>query len=59
MIGLNSAFRADLESWHAFVREWNGVAKTKGGEMGGAMERVELWSDASGSWGCGAIRDIK
>ena len=55
MIRLNSAFRADLEWWHAFVREWSGVAMMRGGELGGAMERVELWSDALGSWGCGAI----
>ena len=29
------------------------------GELGGAMESVELWSDASGSWGCGALWDIE
>ena len=47
MIRLNSAFRAELEWLHAFVREWNVVAMMRGGELGGAMERVELWSDAS------------
>ena len=59
MIRLNSAFRADLEWWHAFAREQNGMAMMRGGELWGAMERVELWSDASGSWSCGAIWDIE
>ena len=26
MIRLNAAFRADLEWWHAFMEDWNGVA---------------------------------
>ena len=32
------------------MREWNGVAMMRGGELGGAMERVEIWSDTSGLW---------
>ena len=41
------------------MREWNGVALMRGGELEGAMERVELWSDALRSWGCGAIWDVE
>ena len=35
---LNTAFRADMECWHVF----------------GSTPVTEVWSDASGGWGCGA-----
>ena len=49
-IRLNREFRADLAWWRLFLRPWNGV---------GLIEctphpSIELASDASGSWGCGA-----
>lgn len=50
MIRLNSAFRADLEWWHVFASSWNGVSLMR--ETGSPS--VEIWSDASGGWGCGA-----
>ena len=52
-IRLNAAFRADLEWWWVFVSTWNGVSMmlTSSPESPG----VEFWSDASGSWGCGAV----
>ena len=50
MIRLNSAFRADLEWWHVFA---SGVAMMREGN--GRDQGVEIWSDASGSWGCGAF----
>ena len=31
MIRLNAGFRADLEWWHAFVADWNGVSMIRGG----------------------------
>ena len=54
MIRLNAAFRADLEWWHMFMGDWNGVAMMSGEE--GLSPGVEMWSGASGSWGCGAKR---
>ena len=54
-IRLNAAFRADLEWWHVFASDWNGVSLMlrSFGEEG--QECIEFWSDASGSWGCGAV----
>ena len=56
MVRLNAAFRADVEWWRAFLGLWNGVAI-----IGGAREEVvaEIWTDASGSWGCGALWDTQ
>ena len=34
------------------------MAMIRGGELGGVMERVELWSDASRSWGCCAFWNV-
>ena len=53
MIRLNAAFRADLEWWHAFAGGWNGVSMMLEDIL--RSPGVEVWSDASGSWGCGAI----
>ena len=53
MIRLNAGFRADLEWWHAFVVDWNGVSMIRGGELKQGERMVEIWSDASGSWGYG------
>ena len=52
-IRLNAAFRADLEWWHVFVSSWNGVSMML--EECLKAPGVEIWSDASGSWGCGAL----
>ena len=49
-IRLNAGFRADLEWWHAFVADWNGVTMIRGGELKQGERMVEIWSDASGSW---------
>ena len=54
---LNASFRADLEWWHAFVSEWNGVALLQGVELEKERGKVEVWMDASGSWGCGTLWD--
>ena len=50
---LNSEAQADIEWWSTFVQRWNGRSilcpvKTSSPD-------VEMWSDASGSWGCGAV----
>ena len=51
-IRLNASFRADLEWWHVFVSSWNGVSMML--EECLKSPSVEMWSDASGGWGCGA-----
>ena len=52
-VRLNRAFQADLAWWRAFLQEWNGVGFMSACAQPTAM--VELVSDASGSWGCGAF----
>lgn len=49
-IRLSAALKADLEWWHVFASSWNGVSMMLPEDPG-----VEIWSDASGSWGCGAM----
>ena len=50
-IRLNVAFRADLAWWQSFVEHWNGVSFLL---LPAHLPTVEMTSDASGSWGCGA-----
>lgn len=52
-VRLNRAFQADLAWWRAFLQDWNGVGFMSSCAQPTAM--VELVSDASGSWGCGAF----
>ena len=48
-VRINARFRADLEWWHTFLRGWNGVYM-----LPEERKREEIWSNASGSWGCAA-----
>ena len=41
-----------MEWWHVFAGSWNGVSLMK--EIGLDSPSVEMLSDASGGWGCGA-----
>lgn len=50
-IRLNTEFRADLAWWQEFVVTWNGTSFLTGPAH---LPTVEMASDASGSWGCGA-----
>ena len=50
LIRHNAEFRSDLRWWQRFLEEWNGVSMIA---MTGGME-LHLYSDASGSFGCGA-----
>lgn len=50
---LNREFRADVEWWHIFLAEWNGVSMLR--KIRSEFPDTEFWSDASGSWGCGAL----
>ena len=52
-IRLNAAFRADLLWWHVFIAEWNGISL-----IPATTVSVQVTSDASGSWGCGAFWDV-
>ena len=51
-IRLNAGFRSDLKWWSSFLPIWNGSCPLSSLTM--ALPKMELTSDASGSWGCGA-----
>ena len=53
-VRLNAEFRADLEWWKAFFRQWNGISMILVHQ-----EVLQVWSDTSGSWGCGAYWENK
>ena len=49
-VRLNQEFQSDLQWWACFLPGWNGRSILP------APQVVHtLWSDASGSWGCGAL----
>ena len=50
---LNREFRADVKWWHLFLSEWNGVSMLR--KVRAESPDAEFWSDASGSWSCGAF----
>ena len=50
-IRLNRGFRADLAWWCLFVSHWNGVSFLA---PPAHLPTLQLASDASGTWGCGA-----
>ena len=50
-ISLNMGFRADLAWWQMFLEQWNGVSFLL---PPAHLPKMEVTSDASGSWGCGA-----
>ena len=49
-VHLNSAAKQDLAWWHFFLQSWNGV-----NVLPQLSPSHTLASDASGSWGCGAV----
>ncbi len=51
-VRLNAGFRSDLKWWACFLPIWNGSCPVSSILL--SMPSVELTSDASGSWGCGA-----
>ena len=50
-VHLGSAVRSDILWWHTFMAEWNGVSIIPQPKSPSSV----VWSDASGSFGCGAI----
>ena len=51
-VHLNAECRADIEWWCTFLRDWNGASIMR--PLHASNPDVELYSDASGGWGCGA-----
>ena len=49
---LNQAVRADIAWWQALLQGWPGVSSQQFLALG--SPNVHLFTDASGSWGCGA-----
>ena len=49
-IRLNSIVRADLQWWHCFLQHWNGSSF-----FPLLTPSIHIYSDASGSFGCGAF----
>ena len=52
-VRFNQQFRGDVEWWHVFLRGWNGVSMLYDNRI--ENPDIDIWSDASGSWGCGAL----
>ena len=52
-IRLNLPARADVMWWSIFVDQWNGVSMLW--DIGLCKSDIVVYSDASGSWGCGAF----
>ena len=50
---LNLDFRSDLFWWRTFLLRWNGVGFLH--SLGHGCPSLIIQSDASGSWGCGAV----
>ena len=50
---LNEPSRADIEWWHTFLAKRNGISVLRKPSL--FSPEVQLHSDASGSWGCGAV----
>ena len=49
LICLNREFRSDLAWWRTLIQSWNGVSY-----LSPELPIMEMASDASGSWECGA-----
>ena len=49
-IRLNSFAKADITWWATFMESWNGISY-----LPGKLSLIHMFSDASGSWGAGAV----
>ena len=52
LLRLNASFCADLLWWQLFSESWNGISVIL---ALASIDSMQVVSDASGSWGCGAI----
>ena len=50
-IRLNNGFRSEIMWWATFLEPWNGVRMMKDNSQ---QQAASIWTDASGSFGCGA-----
>ena len=53
VVRLNRHVRSDIQWWYTFITSWNGISlfwKSRS-----TSPDVQVWSDASGNWGCGAL----
>ena len=53
MIRLNRHVRNDIQWWLTFMNTWNGISLFW--KLRSASLDVQVWSDTSGSWGCGVL----
>ena len=53
LLRLNREIQSDLWWWYTWVEEWNGVSLLWKAQK--AQPDEHIWSDAAGSWGCGAV----
>jgi len=56
-VRLNNAARADILWWHLFVEKWNGISMLWDTQR--YLSDITVYSDASGSWGCGVLWQLK
>ena len=52
-VRLNAEFQLDIHWWHLFLEKWNGISCICTHVP--SKEDVIVATDASGSWGCGAV----
>ena len=52
---LNKSARADIIWWHLFVERWNNISLLW--DLGLVKNDLNMYSDASESWGCAAFQD--
>ena len=52
-VRLNAQTRSDILWWHTFISSWNRVSLLHLSQT--AIPSANVFSDASGSWGCGAV----
>ena len=55
LVRLSRGAQADILWWFYFVKQWNGVSLLW--DLGLLSEDIQVFSDASGSWGCAAFQD--
>ena len=56
-IRVNEQLHLDIARWHSFLTARNGMSLMS--VMSSRLSEFTMLSDASGSWGCGALWDVK
>ena len=56
-IRLGPSARSDIEWWYQYCTAWNGISMMSVVNKARPEFNVSIVSDASGSWGCGALND--